>query len=414
MVSVDIIQKLLIALALGALVGLEREYATQRFRASAYAGIRTFPLIALFGALSAYFGDMFNQWIFLTAMILIGLLVITAYYLISAHSERSFGATSEIAGLLTFFIGVLAYKGEFMLATLITVIMTVILYLRSVLHHFAHKMKDKELSDTLKFAIVAFVILPFLPDKGYGPHQIFNPYLAWLMVVFISGISFIGYFFMKWFGERGVALAGILGGLVSSTAVTSSFADRSKREHKIYLALVLGVILANVLMFVRIMLEISVLNQDLLPHVIIPLSLLALITLGFSYAIWKKAKKVKGKVELSSPFTIGPALKFGIIFAAVLALAKLANIYLSSRGVYIVSIISGIADVDAITVSLSQLGGASIALETARNGIIIAALTNIAVKGGIAYFMGSKEFGRIIAIFYAILIALGALFLILL
>ncbi len=411
MIGLDLVQRLLIALALGALIGLEREYATSKSRVNAYAGIRTFPLIAMFGVLAAYFGDLYSQWIFLAAMLLIGLLVITAYYLISAHSHQNYGATSEIAGLLTFFIGVLVYQNETLLATVITIIMTVLLYMRSVLHTFAHKIRQAELTDTLKFAIIAFVILPFLPDKGYGPHEIFNPYLAWLMVVFISGISFVGYFAMKWFGERGIALAGILGGLVSSTAVTSSFADRSKKEQKVYLALVLGVILANVLMFGRIIIEVFVLNPPLLPYVIVPIGLLAIITLIFSYFIWEKAKKVKGKVHLTSPFTLTPALKFGFIFAAVLALAKLADIYLSSKGVYLVSIISGIADVDAITVSLSQLGGKSMALETARNGIIMAALTNVAVKGGIAFFMGGKQFGRIIAGFYAILIVLGVIFL---
>ena len=280
-----------------------------------------------------------------------------------------------------------------------------------MLHNFAKKIKKEELSDTLKFAVVAFIILPFLPNQGYGPLEMFNPYIIWLMVVFISGISFAGYILMKWFGEKGITLAGILGGLVSSTAVTTSFAERSKKEKKIYGALVLGVILANGIMFIRILIEVFVLNRELFYQMLIPLLSLALLTAIFSYFIWEKAKKVKGKVELKSPFTIGPALKFGVFFAVILALVKVADVYLSSKGVYLVSFISGFADVDAITVSLSQLAKTSLSLDTARNGIIVAALTNVAVKGGIAYWFGGKKFGKIVLSLFAALIVVGAVLL---
>ncbi len=411
MLELELIRNVAIALLLGSLVGLEREYARYRKHAHDYAGIRTYPLITLFGFLSAYFGNLISVWVLVTGILLVGVLIIFAYIAITRNSKVYFGATSEIAGFVTFFIGVLCYYNELALAAVIAIVMTTILYFRSFLHHFAEKIQKKELADTLKFAIVAFVILPFLPNKGFGPHEIFNPYIIWLMVVFISGISFAGYIMMKWFGEKGIALAGILGGLISSTAVTSSFAERSKKEKKIYLAFVLGVILANALMFIRILIEVSVINRELLPKMLIPLLSLALVTAIFSFFIWEKAKEVKGKVDLGSPFTLGPALKFGAFFAVILALVKLADVYLSTKGVYLVSFISGFADVDAITVSLSQLAKNSLALETARNGIVLAALTNIAVKGGIAFFFGGKKFGRIILAFYAALIVLGIMLL---
>jgi uncharacterized membrane protein (DUF4010 family) len=407
MLEFEIVKNFLIAMALGALIGLEREYAMMRRKFRSYAGIRTFPLIALFGALAAYFGDTISIWILIVSILILGGLIVFAYY--SLASKRQFlGATSEIAGLITFFIGVLCYQGELMLAVVIAIGVTILLYARSALHHFAEKIKQKELVDTLKFIVIAFVVLPFLPNKGYGPLEMFNPYIVWLMVVFISGISFAGYILMKWLGERGITLAGILGGLVSSTAVTISFAERSKRDKKIFRTLVLGVILANTIMFVRILIEVFVINVELLWEVILPLSILILVCSVFSYLLWRKAKEAKGKVKLSSPFTLGPALKFGAFFAVILALVKVADVYLSSKGVYLVSFISGFADVDAITVSLSQLSKGSLGLEIARNGIILAALTNVAVKGGIAYIFGDREkFGKIILLFYIVLILLG-------
>jgi uncharacterized membrane protein (DUF4010 family) len=407
MIELVMLQNFLIALALGALVGLEREYARFRKRGHDYAGIRTFPLIALYGAISAYMGELISIWILVVGIVLVGGLILTAYSAMNKNNKRYMGATSEVAGLITFFIGVLCYHGELVFAASLTIIMTVILYARSMLHNFAKKMKSEELADTLKFAVIAFVILPFLPNQSYGPLELFNPFIVWLMVVFISGISFAGYILMKWFGEKGIALAGIFGGLISSTAVTTSFAERSAKSKNIYLALVLGVVLANAIMFIRILLEVFVLNRTLFVEMLIPLLTLAVICAVFSYFIWEKAKKVKGKVELTSPFTLGPALKFGAFFAVILALVKVADVYLSSKGVYLVSFISGFADVDAITVSLSQLAKTTLSLETARNGIVLAALTNVGVKGGIAWWFGGKEFSRIIVALFSVLIVVG-------
>ena len=223
--ELDIIKPFLIALALGALIGLEREYARYRKRGHHYAGIRTLPLIALFGALSAYLGDKINIWILILGIALTGILILMAYFSITRKKEVNFGATSELAGFLTFFIGMLTYYNELKLAVSLAVIITLVLYARSALHHFAQKIREKELSDTLKFAVIAFVILPFLPNESYGPYGLFNPYLFWLIVVFISGISFAGYVLLKWFGEKGLVLTGILAGLVSSTMATISFAE---------------------------------------------------------------------------------------------------------------------------------------------------------------------------------------------
>ena len=407
MVELVVVGNFLLALALGALIGLEREYARYRKHAHDYAGIRTFPLIALFGALSAFLGEIVNPLILVVGILLMGALIILSYFVLSSGNKKFHGATSEVAGFLTFFIGVLSYFGEIQLAVLLTVIITIILYSRTMLHQFAQHLKKEEMRSTLLFAVIAFVILPFLPNQGYGPHQLFNPYLTWLMVVFISGISFVGYILMKWFGERGIQFAGLLGGLASSTAVTLSFTEKSNQQSALYKTLALGVILANGMMFGRVLLEVFALNRILFIQLLLPMIILMLVTGTFSYLMWKKVKNVTEKIELKSPFTLKPAIKFAAIFAVVLAFLKLAEAYLSSQGVYLVSFLSGLADADAITLSLAQIAGKSISYETARNGIITGVLANIALKGGLTLFLGEKKFAWTVVSFFLVLIIIG-------
>ncbi len=412
MLQLPFLQSFGIALLLGALIGLDREYARYKERGHEYAGIRTFPLIALFGALAAYLGDRISIWVFLISLLIMGILIIIAYFIVA--DRKHIGATSEIAGLLTFFIGVLSYHQEYIFATVLAIIITIILYARSMLHSFAEKMKPQELSATLKFAVIAFLILPFLPNRWYGLGgflggiELFNPFITWLMVVFISGISLIGYVLLKWIGEKGIVMTGMLGGLVSSTAVTTSFAERSKKEPKLYQALVLGVILANGIMFIRVLVEVSVINPLLLVKLLLPLLSLALVTAIVSLVLWERAKKVKGKIHLGSPFTVKPALKFALFFAASLALVKVAHLFLASKGVYVISLLSGLTDVDAIVVSLSQLAkNNGLAEEIAQDGIVIAVLANVAVKGAIAWWLGEKKFGKIILGIVALLVVVG-------
>jgi uncharacterized membrane protein (DUF4010 family) len=406
----NLILQFLIAIALGALIGLEREYARFRRRGHIFAGVRTFPLIALLGALAAYLGEQVSIWILIVSIGLIGSLIIVAYFSLVHMDRRHSGATSEVAGLLTFFIGMLTFYGPIRFAVALAVILTIILHLRSVLHHFAKKISPKEMADTITYAVLAFIILPFLPNEWYGPLDLFNPFVLWLMVVLISGISFFGYALMKWFGEKGVGLAGILGGLVSSTAVTLSFANRSKKGAA--KALALGVILANSIMFIRVLVEVFIINRPLFIKLLLPFLTLASISGIFSYYLWQNVKQVKGKIDLKSPLSLKSALEFGALFALILALVKVADFYLASRGVYVVSLISGIADVDAITVSLSQLAKTTLDLETATKGILLAALTNVSVKGGMSWFIGGKQFRKYVVGLFTSLVIIGVIFLI--
>lgn len=409
MVDFLLIQRFLLALALGAFLGLEREHAKFKGGGRAYAGIRTFPLISLFGALAAYLGELISPMILYLSLLLFGLLVVAAYYTLS-KSKNDPGTTSEIAGLLAFFVGILVYYGELSFAVALSIVVTLILYARSYLHDFAQKITTKELQSTIAFAVIAFVILPFLPNRWYGVQQIFNPYVLWLMVVFISGISFVGYVLMKWFGERGVSMAGIFGGLASSTATTLSFAERSQKALKSSRAFALAVILANGVMFVRTFIEVAVVNPSLSAGLLLPFALLLLVTLLFSYVLWRKVHQLQGRetIELSSPLSILSAIKVAVLFAAILAVVKVAHAYFSSSGVYVVSLLSGMADTDAATISLAQLAKTSLSAATAEKGIILAVLMNLVMKGAMVYWFGAKEFRKLVWWFFAVIILLGA------
>ncbi|MBI2146778.1 MgtC/SapB family protein [Candidatus Woesearchaeota archaeon] len=402
--ELTLLNHLLVALALGALIGLEREYARYKQRGHTYAGIRTFPLIALFGALSGYFGDVISVWILLLGLVVIGIVTILAYYAVS--DKKHIGATTEVAGMLTFFIGLLAYRGELGLATILTVVITVILYTRSVLHHFAAKIHQKEMSATITFAVIAFVVLPFLPNDSYGPYGIFNPFLIWLVVLLVSGISFAGYLLLKWFGERGILLSGLFGGLVSSTVTTAHFAQRSHKEEHRYRALALGVLAANAVMFFRMLIEVFVINPSLGVTLVLPFTVLMAINALLAYVLWTRTKQTSGKLMLGSPFTLWPALKFALFFTIILGVVKGAEALFSLQGIYIVSLASGLANVDAITISLSQLAQNG-SEQVARNGILLAALAGMLTKGGIVWLLGEKKFSWLVIQLLLVIMVLG-------
>ena len=409
-----LLRNLLIALALGAFIGLEREYARYKKRGHDYAGIRTFPLIALFGALAAFFSDLVSPWIFFISILLMGVLILLAYVFSNKGKLPHIGATSEVAGFLTFFIGALSYYGEILLAIILTIAITIILYARSLLHQLAEHIQPKEMASVIKFLVITFIILPLLPNRWYGPYDIINPYLIWLMVVLISGIGFVGYIALKWFGEKALSVTGVLGGLASSTAVTMQFARRSKKEAALSRALATGVILANGVMFLRVLLVTAVVNLALFWSLFLPLAGLILLTAIFGYVLLQKMKKNNGKMQLQSPLTLKPAIQFALLFAGILALVKIASVFFAAKGIYVLSFLAGSVELDAIVLSLSQLAKNGILQETAQKGVLLAVVGQLLVKSSLAYWLGGKAFRKLVVSSFALMAALGILFIIIL
>jgi uncharacterized membrane protein (DUF4010 family) len=383
-----------IALFIGVLIGLEREYARLKEEVKAFAGVRTFPLISLLGCSAALISELTAAWSFAVVAFLVGLLIAIAYAFDAR--EGRVGLTSEVAAMVVFVCGALCYWDYLDLAAALAVVTFGFLTLKPQLHRFAERISSEDLYATLKFAIISLIILPVLPNETYGPppFDAFNPYKTWLMVVFISGISFLGYVLIKVIGgSRGIGLTGLLGGLVSSTAVTLSFSERSQDHPDLARPFALAITLAWTVMFGRVIVEVAVLNQALLSALWMPMA--AAMAAGLAFCVFyylAQRTDEAADMKLSNPFELGPAIKFGILYAVILIVAKAAQFYFQEAGLYAAAAVAGLADVDAITLSMAELAGAEggVATSIAARAVVLAAISNTIVKGGIALSVGSK------------------------
>jgi uncharacterized membrane protein (DUF4010 family) len=390
------------AVLIGALIGMEREFVQQRSGEQEFGGIRTFALMALLGAVAAHFTHRFGLLLFMGAYLGLILLLWASYLAPSMRGEEE-GITTEIAALMTPLLGAMVIWDAPELAAALGVLTALILALKPGLHNLARSMSAEDLRATLEFAIITAVILPLLPNEGYGPFNLLNPSLIWLLVVFVSGIGFIGYVLMKVFGTaRGISLTGLLGGLVSSTATTLSFAGRSKTSQGLSNALAQGILLASSVMFPRVLVEVTVVNRELLPLIIVPLGAMLLVGALLVGLYWLRHRsqdeeKHSSTVKLGNPLRLQTAIGFGLLFALVLIAVRAANEYLGTAGVYAASILAGITDVDSITLSVADLSAnGSLEPRVAAFSIVLATLVNTTVKMIAAGALGSSELRRII------------------
>src|SRR3989304_3572701 len=398
--NLKLLESLLIALALGVLIGAERGIARVRQRVeekTTFAGIRTFTLIALLGALSLQFTNYFGKVFFVVSFFGFVLLV-TAAYIITSKKEKDVGTTTEITAILTFFYGALCMT-EYRLVAIFT---TVILYTKKPAYAFLGRVTDEEFYATLKFAIIAFVVLPFLPKDDYL--GFFNPYRIWLIVVIISGIEFVGYVIMKLMPPRkGIAIMGFLGGIISSTALVLNASRESKREKMLTNSLAFSSAIASSTVFLKLILEVYIVNKAMLDKVALPMIIMFILGMIGALFLWKRSKaeeEIK-TIDLKSPFTLNPALKFAVFFAFIIFLVTFANKYLGVSGVYVTSAIGGLANLDVPTVSLASLAYRDITAEGATLGIVIAACVNTVSKAGIAFLLGSKDFSKLVILSFS-------------
>jgi uncharacterized membrane protein (DUF4010 family) len=407
--DISIILKFLISFAIGALIGTERE--RKQFEIKEFAGIRTFMLIAVFGTSSAFLSTFYPNFIIIAFLGLAAMIGLS--YMAATREDNEIGITTEVTALLTFILGALCFTDEgLQIAPILAIIITTLLAVKPYLHKFARKISQKEIINTLKFLIIAFVILPLLPNQTFGPLNVFNPYQIWLIVVFISAISFAGYILMKFIGaEKGISATGIIGGLVSSTAVTTAMAARVKESDFIIRAAVFATVVASSMMFLRVLFEVSVINPNLISLLAAPMLSMGIVGIILGFLAWKttKIRDVGEDLKLKNPFSLKPALIFGFLFIGILFVSKVAEIYFGNSGIYITSIISGVADVDAITISMAILARNTISPEVAVTAITLAAISNTIVKFFIALFFGTRKFGYLIGAIFAIIIAAGLL-----
>ncbi len=405
---VDVIIHLLLAGGLGALIGLERE---QSESGGSFAGSRTFPLFALYGALvQAFFPGMLPLAVGTLAVPL------TVAYVGKVWYEGDIGLTTLVAALITLVLGAMTMHSNrgAVVAIIIGGLVTVLLSVKDPVHEFADQIEESERRASAKFILVVLVVLPALPNRSVDLLYGLNPRFVWLMVVFVTGLGFVAYVLGQALGpERGIAITGIVGGFVSSTATTVSMAEKTTQSAMLYHVCAFAVVTASIVMFPRALIEIAVVNPQLLPSVAVPLgamTVVGVVAAGGLYWLTASDETVEAE-ELSNPFRLQPALLFGVIFAVVLLVSESANEWFGSSGIYATAFFSGLADVDAMTITLSQLAAeGTVSTEVATTGIVIAAVANTFLKAVLAWILGTYMLGRLVSVVLGVVVLSGLLF----
>jgi len=397
----EIIIQLLAALAVGMLIGIERGWSgREEDEGDRIAGLRTFSLIGLLGGVWVQLSHIINDWMLGIAFVAVVAMIIVSH-IIGVRETEDVGVTTEFAMMLTFSLAAWAAFGYYIYAFSATAIVVALLGMKPILHQWLRNLQTKEIYSGIKLLIISLVLLPLLPNRNYGPWDAFNPYWIWWMVVLISGISFVGYFAIKYAGKkRGTLLTAVTGGLASSTAVTLSLAEMAKKNSRttIFMA---GVVIASSIMFVRVIVEVAIVNISLLEGLWLPVSVLFFCLLAGGSWLWfnEKSSEPEAEIDLKNPFNLPTALKFGALLGVILFLSAAAEEWFGDRGIYALSIASGLIDVDAITLSLSRMATENLKEEVAILGIILAASMNTLVKGFLfSFFVGLKESIRLILV----------------
>ena len=405
----DLALRFAVAIALGMLIGLERERSKSE---EGGAGVRTFALIALTGAIAGYLGKNLElDWLALLVFCAVAALIIGQYVVTSLRGDP--GITTEISALLAFLLGLLCAHGQLQVAAWVAVAMALLLALKGWLHQLASRIDASDVEATLKFGIVTLIILPLVPDQNFGPAplDVVNPYKIWLMVVLISALNFASYLLIKIVGaEHGIGIAGLLGGLASSTAVTLGFSQRSRQPGEDASALALGIVLAWTVMFFRVAVMTTLISWDLGRRLAFAIGLLCVASLGACYWLWRRRQQAeRGEVKAGhNPFELDEAIKFGMLFGVVVLIAKAAQVYLGDAGLYLAAGIAGLTDVDAITLAMANLAKSdSSSVSIATRAIVIAVMANTLTKSGMAIGLGSPELRRITLPISALLLAAG-------
>jgi uncharacterized membrane protein (DUF4010 family) len=411
------IQNFAIAILIGALVGIERE--KRRGTEVTIGGIRTFILLAMLGAVGGFLSTKFaTVWPLLIVLVLSSLTVVAGFLIDADERKGPIGLITELAAIVVTLLGGLATMDQAALAVCLGIVLAALLAFKQPLHGLIDRIGWDDIFAGLRLLIATFIILPLLPDRTVDPWQALNPRELWLLVVMISALSMVGYVASRWLGPgRGAVITGLTGGLVSSTAATLAFSRQSRGAPGARGArmLAIGTLIAWTVMFARILVISFAVYPALLPQLTIPMAAMGFASLAsVGYLYWRhrqgrgEAKTESAEIAISTPFSLTQAIKFALLFAAILLLVKIVGNLERQQGLYLIAALAGSTDVDAITLSMSQFvrGGGS--GEIAVVAIVIAALANTAVKAGMAVVIGSADYRRPILVATALVTVAGA------
>jgi len=410
--EIELYKRLGTAICIGLLIGFERGWQTRgKVEGERIAGVRTFTLIGLLGGIWGLLTLEFGDIVLGIAFVGLSVLVVAAY-LYNLHSDKKpdYGITTEVAALLTFSLAALATRGNVPIAAASAVIAVAVLGSKSRFHGWIRTITKLELDAVVKLLLTSVVLLPVLPNRGFGPEEILNPYQIWWMVVLIAAISFAGYIAMKLFGARAAALMiGVFGGLASSTAVTLAFARMASKERSLAGMLAGGAVISAAVTFLRILVVVAIFNTSMVAELALTLGLMAAtgfvaaLVLGFEH----KKTIPSESFEMHNPADIRMAILFGVFIAGILLLSHWLQGWFGVEGVYALAGISGIGDVDALTLSMTEIGGDKIKTTTAANAIVIAALVNLTMKGIFVFVIEKGAMARRVCMVFAIIAVTG-------
>ena len=404
-----VLERLLVALMIGILIGLDRERAEVRKARQIFAGVRTFPLVALAGAIPVLLVERVGPLLLAVSLLAIAAIAVVSYVRSSASGD--IGATTEVAAVATFLLGALAGAGELVVAGACGVAVAVLLVAKPKLEAFSRALTPEELTVALELAVITVIVLPLLPNRGYGPWQVLNPREIWLVVVLVTALSFVGFVAMRLLGERrGMQVTGAVGGVVSSTAVTLAMAERSRADEGLGRAAATAAVVASSIMPLRMAVLAGAVNAGILPRLLPVVGAMALAGLVAAWVLSRRRpdERSESGSGIRNPFSVVAALSFAAIYGVVLLMVRGAGEYLGSGGTYLAASLSAVADVDAVTIAFSRLGPGATAWQMPAAAVTVAAVTNTLVKLGMAVGMGAGRFRRYVAVSLACVAAAGA------
>lgn len=399
---------LIVALGIGLIVGMEREFENLSGQEH-FAGLRGFAIMSMLGCVVTFLAVEFSVNILLVVAPMVFLFISVFHY--SKIQKENFGIVTELSLVLVFFLGVLSGLHYIKEAMAVAVIVSTLLTLKTKFRETLSRITQDELFAFIKFIILSFLLLPFLPDKNYGPGEIINPRSIGFVIVIVSSLSFIGYFIIKFFGaEKGILFTAFFGGTFSSTAVTWVFSSRSKENDNLSTQYATGIIIACAVMFARVLVVAGFFNITVFKWLLIPCGLMAVSASIVAYVLKRKAasQTTSSPIQLGNPLDLSNVLLFCIQYVGITLFVYYAKIYLGTKGLLITGLVSGLADVDAINISMSKLSLIQINPSIASIVILTAVMSNTIFKIGFTYFKGSKELRKkvIIGLIPAIIIAL--------
>jgi uncharacterized membrane protein (DUF4010 family) len=405
----ELIAELATSLLLGLLVGLQRQRAE-----SAVGGIRTYPLIAAFGTLSGWLAIEHGGWVIAAGLIALAALLVVSNFMRARSGDTDSAQTSEVAALLLYGIGAYVVFGDKAVAVVLGGAIAVLLHYKDMLHAFAARIGARDVTAIMQFVLITLVILPVLPNQVYGPYSVLNPFQVWLMVVLIVGISLIGYVAYKFFGEKeGAVLGGMIGGLVSSTATTVSFARRTATTPTSAGLAALVIIIASGSVFARVIAEVGVVAPAHFWQIVPPLAAMLVVSIVIAVFLYLHTRDHHATMpEHGNPADLRTAMIFGGMYALIVFVVAATKAEFGEQGLYVVAVLSGLTDMDAITLSTSQLvNQGRLETDTAWRMIVVASLSNLAFKGVLVATFGNRELFRDIAVAFGVAIAAGGAFL---